>query len=245
MKVNVLFRKLSLSMMLVLSFNAMNSCSNNEEVTFTEKVRLQEEEGELLTFEESNDSDILLPDGNYSFIFEGKDYSYTLVNGNVECDNNTLKILNYLQDFGDNLITSVNNDMVIEYFISNESYNKKFQKKNKIEEKYRTTSMTLYRNKKYRGSRAHYHFDSRNGENKTNTGVSWGITAIKGQVDHVDTPYAALFNVDFYEQDNLTGRSLRYNLNASPLSISNLKSVPLYPGSSENWNDRIKSLRMY
>lgn len=248
MKTNDLLRKLSLNTMMVLSLvfsGFMNSCSNNEDVVLSEDEQLKLQEQTLLTSTENSDTDYLLPDGEYSFIFEGKTYTYTLTGGQVECNNGTQNVLNFLNSFGDKLITVINDDQVVEYFTSENAYSRKYLKTRSGDVDYRTTSVTLYRNKNYWGSRSHYYFDSRNGATQTNTGVSWGVSSIKGQVDHVDVPLSALFSVDFSDQDNLSGRILRYSLNNQSLSVSNLKNVPLYPGSSENWNDRIKSLKLY
>lgn len=248
MKANTLFKKLSFSAMLVLSFTfsgIMNSCSNNEDAILSEEEQLKLQEQELLTIEENNDTDYLLPNGEYSFIYEGNSYTYTLENGTVECDNETRKILDYLQSLGDKLITVVNEDETIEYYTSEKEYNKRFINTRAEEERYRTTSLTLYRNKNYWGSREHYYYDSRNGDTKTNTGVSWGISSLKAKVDHVDVPLALIIRIQFFDQNNLTGRMIQFHISKSEFNENNLKDVPLYPGSSENWNDRIKSLKLY
>lgn len=244
MKTKSFFRKLSFRTT-VFSFiflGVVSSCSNNGDEILSDEEKLKLQEEELLTVEENNDSDFLLPDGEYSFIFENRTYTYTLTDGKVECDNTTKEMIDYLNSFENKLICVVNENQTMEYFTSESTYRKRYVT---YEDPYRTTTLTLYRNKKYWGSRAHYNYDSRNGDTKTNTGVSWGVSSIKGRVEHVTAPLAAFFRVEFSDQANLSGRILRYELNNQELNVRNLKDVPLSPGSSENWNDRIKSLRMY
>lgn len=139
----------------------------------------------------------------------------------------------------------MNENEAIEYYTSEEEYSQRYIKTRAEVVKYRATSLTLYRNKNYWGSREHYYYDSRNGETKTNTGVSWGVSSFKAKVDHVDVPLAQVILIQFYDQNDLKGRMVQFNVNKAEYNENNLKDVPLYPGSSENWNDRIKSLRMY
>lgn len=252
MKTNVLFKKLSLNLMITLSvifLGVISSCSNNEDYALSEEERLKLQEEELLSVEENSDTDFLLPNGEYSFIFEGKTYTYTLEDDKITCDNNTQQILNYLQSFGEQLITIKRPDNTIEYIISEEEYQQKYiepliEARGTNDGVYRAVHLVLYRNKKYWGSRKHFDYDSREGENATNTGVTWGISSIKAEATHIIAPLKYNIYIDFHDQYNLQGRKLVYTETFN-LNVRNLKDVPLYPGSSENWNDRIKSLRMY
>lgn len=252
MKTNVLFKKLSLNVMITLSIiflGVISSCSNNEDFALSEEERLKLQEEELLSVEEDSDTDYLLPNGEYSFIFEGKTYTYTLEDDKITCDYNTQQMLNYLQSFGEQLITIKKPDNTIEYLTSENEYQQKYiepLKNARIDSDldYRYIDLGIYRNKNYWGSRKHFYFDSRKAnELATNTGVTWGISSFQAHAIEFIAPMKSVL-IDFHDGYNLQGRKLVY-AEFFEVKVSNLKDVPLYPGSSQNWNDRIKSLRIH
>lgn len=65
-----------------------------------------------------------------------------------------------------------------------------------------------------------------------------------------DMPYRhQAYTVTFWEDDHYKNHNVTFTIEAKDIyansfEVSSLKSIPLYPGSSKNWNDKVTSLKL-
>lgn len=193
-----------------------------------------------------------LLNASITFKYDGSVYSYEMDNGELKCDDRTKSVIDFLWNC-DDLVTYIHDDGSIEYFMSEEDCkNAIFWERPELalssasrateKERYYVT-LRIYENAKYKGANRFY---ERIGNGIITLGdlttLGWGITSFKLNFINSLPPLMNETGVRFYAEKGLSGESIGYRTKGEQ-AISNFTSVPLRPGSSENWNDRAKSLK--
>ncbi len=219
---------------LILGFTLMlglYSCSNEEEI---------------LSYKKEDDE--VLKNYEWNFIYKGKEYSCQVIDGIVTCSDETRNIIDKLA-INPFFVTEITEDGKIVYY-DNEN---EFEAKSRNMEKVLLSSsvnkthalLKLYQNRRYRGHSKGYdiYADSQPEINVANlNAIGWGdyISSFKISIVEVTVPYSARARVFFYEDIDYGGHSIVYNTDTS---VKNLHDVPLFPGSSDKWGDRISSFK--
>lgn len=215
-----------------LTVSGLTSCSNNEDGVM------------------GNENPLL--NTSITFKYDGNVYSYEMENGELKCDDRTKSIIDFLWDC-DGLVTYIHDDGSIEYFTSEEEcrnamlfgrpeLESSFNSRATEKQRYYVT-LNIYNDAKYKGANQFYERIGY-GSNAVNdlTTLGWGVTSFRINLINCLPPILNETGVRFYAEKNLSGQSIGYTTKREQ-AIDNFGNIPLRPGSTENWNDRAKSLK--
>lgn len=187
---------------------------------------------------------------NYTFIYKGNIYEYKQIEGDIICSDETKEIINELQA-DKSLVTFVHENGDIEYFNENElkEYLESIVPANQITSNSRATdkdrfysTLNVYDGKDNRGTSKQYEAIGLNSNLTIGTwSLSWGISSFKLTLVNVLPPLIPQTGVRFCSETALRGYSLYYTTDKS--ITKNFADIPLYAGSSEKWDNHVKSFK--
>lgn len=233
------------------------SCQQAEDISFlnSEKANFSVEENEII------ENDMV------RFLYKGKTYvsECQTIGENVIIQDEVVANLAEKFSLNKTLATYIHSDGTLEYFDSSADleasvfFEKSLATRAGFESKVTDSGvLTIFEDSKCKGDSWKFTINSTTTHIElANLGDHWNdrISSIdmvcNYRVVSGNNPYPPLYNhgnkciATFYEHENFEGGSVWFSVDPSyPSSyIHYFKSLPLYPGSSKNWNDRATSLK--
>lgn len=199
--------------------------------------------------------------GEVSFLYQGINYScaYQRVNGEVLFDDKNVSTIVEVLKCKPNLVTFLHSDGTFEYFDNQEEFQESrsldntLLTKSSLVKRFLGGTLILYEKDNYKGDKwsMSVQVDGTKQIYIANVGKAWNdrISSFKLSCEYgfytTDNPYPVPTGgceVFFFEHENYGGASLVAST-ISSISIAKIKETPLFPGSKDNWNDRISSIK--
>ena len=199
-----------------------------------------------------------------SFLYKGDTYSCTY----QRTDDDVIFLSEDVSEIVDvlksktNLFTYVHHDGSLEYFDSVEEFeeiiDRRFAAIPMVTDDWNPRQMiggtlTLYEKDNYKGDKWSMSVRENSPIDNVYVGKKWNdrISSFKLISDYVtveaDYPKPKKYcRIEFYQDRDFGGNSIGYVVDGTTVSkweLPQLKKIPLYPGSKENWNDKISSFK--
>ena len=216
----------------------------------SELEEVQSEASMTRSLELSKDDNSTLKNYSWTFTYKGEEYSYEVMDGKMTCDERTYKIVDLLSA-NPNLVTFMDaNDKVVYYDTRADYELAENSDKQLLEYPYgeiKSINLSLFEDKKYRG---HVLVYDREGSDANLHVKGWGdrISSVKlditGEENHAPLPKIRV-EATFYEDIQFGGHQLVFTAYLDMAAHKrDLRDIPLGPGVSGNWGDRISSLKI-